>query len=140
MVNVMVLADSRFPVSRPKIKRAVEEVLREKKVTSDAEVSILVCGSRKSRDLAKKYLDDDRAHIVLSFPLVEGGDLVSPTGRSVRGFVEFQNNKIVLGDIVVCYPMAQVEATKDNVLVNEKICELVEHGMLHLLGEHHSDN
>lgn len=79
----------------------------------------MVCGVRKSLALAKKYLGDAHPHNVLSFP---------------------QNDLSVLGDIVVCYPLAQEEANRDNVLVDTKICELVTHGMLHLLGEHHDDH
>jgi probable rRNA maturation factor len=141
MVNVLISADSRFPISRPKIKQAVEELLLQKKITSDVEVSVLVCGSRKSRELAKKYLSDDAPHNVLSFPLAnEGEGLASPTGRSARGFVEFQSGQLILGDIVVCYPVAQEEASNDNMMVNDKISELVQHGLLHLLGEHHDDD
>lgn len=116
MVTVLISADSKYPISRPKIRKAVEAVLREKGVTSDVEVSILICGRRKSRELANKYLTDDREHNVLSFPT---------------------ENFPVLGDIAICYPLAQEEANRDNVLVDTKIAELVSHGMLHLLGEHH---
>jgi probable rRNA maturation factor len=118
MVNVLISADSRYPICRPKIKAAVESILKQKKVTSQVEVSVLVCGVRKSQQLAKKYLRDDRPHNVLSFPL---------------------NDLAVLGDIAICYPLAQDEANRDNVLVDTKICELVTHGMLHLLGEHHEE-
>ncbi len=140
MVNVLISADSKFPISRLKIKAAVESVLRQKNVTSDVEVSILVCGTRKSRDLARKYLADDVPHNVLSFPLAEEfGKSFSPTGKTVRGFVEHQPGLLILGDILVCYPLAQEEANRDNVLVDTKIDELVAHGMLHLLGEHHEE-
>lgn len=140
MINVLVSADSRFPVCRPKIRETVKKLLLQKRITSDVEVSVLICGARKSRELAKKYLNDDKPHNVLSFPLAdEGEELVFPTGRMVKGFVEFQNGLLVLGDIVVCYSLAQEEANTDNVLVIEKICELVEHGLLHLLGEHHKE-
>lgn len=140
MVNVLISADSRFPVSRPVIKEAIEKLLLQKRVTSNAEVSVLICGSRKSRELAKKYLNDDAPHNVLSFPLEESGEMASPTGKSARGFVEFQDGTLVLGDIVICYPIAQEEANADNMMVNDKISELVQHGMLHLLGEHHEEN
>lgn len=141
MVNVLISADSKFPISRPKIKAAVESVLRQKRIASDVEVSVLVCGTRKSRELAKKYLASDEPHNVISFPLVdEMGKSYSPTGRSVLGFVEYQSGVLVLGDIVVCYPLAQEEANEDNVLVDTKIDELVSHGMLHLLGEHHTED
>jgi len=138
MVSVLISADSKFPISRPKIKAAVESVLRQKKITSDVEVSILVCGGRKSQQLARKFLADDSPHNVLSFPLEESlGKNFSPTGKIVKGFVEHQPGVLILGDIVVCYPLVQEEANRDNVLIDTKIDELVSHGMLHLLGEHH---
>lgn len=116
MVTVLISADSKFPINRPKIRQAIESVLRQKGITSDVEVSILICGARKSATMAKKYLHDEKAHNVLSFP--------------TESFP-------VIGDIAVCYPLAQEEANADNVLVDTKISELVSHGMLHLLGEHH---
>ncbi len=118
MANVLISSDSRYPVSRPKIRSAVEAVLKEKKISSGVEVSILVCGARKSQELAKKYLHDHKPHNVMSFPL---------------------ESFPMLGDIVICYPIAQQEANQDNVLVDTKINELVTHGMLHLLGEHHPE-
>lgn len=136
MVSVLISADSRFPISRPKIKRAIESLLREKRITFDTEISVLVCGARKSQQLAKKYFDDDQPHNVLSFPLVENeNQFISPTAQSAKGFAKEKN--LVLGDIVVCYPLAQVEANRDDVLVDTKVNELVQHGLLHLLGIHH---
>ncbi len=116
MVTVLITADSRYPINRPKIKAAIESVLKERHVTSNVEVSVLVCGARKSQELAKKFLKDDKPHNVLSFPL---------------------ESFPVIGDIVICYPIVQEEANRDNVLVDTKINELISHGMLHLLGEHH---
>lgn len=116
MVKILISADSRYPICRPKIKAAVRSLLNAKKLVSDVEVSILICGRRKSLELARKYLGDNKPHNVISFPQEELG---------------------VLGDIAVCYPLAQEEANRDNVLVNTKINELVTHGLLHLLGEHH---
>ncbi len=136
MVSVLISADSRFPISRPKIKKVVDSVLKEKKVSFDVEVSILVCGTRKSRSLAKKYLRDDTPHNVLSFPFQgDAHEFAFPTGKSGKGFPEAET--LALGDIVICYPLAQEEANTDNVLVDTKISELIQHGMLHLLGEHH---
>jgi len=141
MVNVLISSDSKFPVSRDRIKGAVESVLKSRNIDSNLEVSILICGARKSADLAKRYLEDDSPHNVLSFPLLE--DVTMGTARPFvrpgtgKGFVTSTEHGLVLGDIVVCYPLAQQEANRDNVLVDTKISELVSHGMLHLLGEHH---
>lgn len=136
MVNVLISADSKFPVSRLKIRKAIVELLEAKRITLDIEVSILICGRRKSQELAKKYLKDDKPHNVLSFPLIEDTkNFVSPTGKSVIGFAEQET--LTLGDIVICYPLAQIDANDDDMRVDDKINELVQHGLLHLLGEHH---
>ena len=63
---------------------------------------------------------------VLSFPLKEGEQTVMPSSNAVR-----------LGDIVLSYPQVIREAARDDMLVDEKIEELVRHSMSHLLGMHH---
>lgn len=98
----------------------------------------MICGTRKSLELAKKFLGDDSPHNVLSFPLAEeGAPTVSPTAKSAKGFLDYHDGRLVLGDVVICYPLAQEDASLDDMLVDDKISELVEHGLLHLLGEHH---
>ncbi len=138
MVFVDVLADSKYPVSRPGIRKAVVEQLLNRNITSDVSVSVLVCGLRKSAEIAKKYLGDSEPHNVLTFPLATAGEkLFSPTGKNGRRFLENPSEPLALGDIVVCYQLAQEEANEDNKMVDDKIGELVKHGVLHLLGEHH---
>ncbi len=131
MNNILISADSRYPISRPKIKRNLDKILLDKKISSAVEISVLVCGTRQARKLAKKYLREEKPHNVLSF---------SQEDRKLTGWsVKLGDNKtfLLLGDIVVCYPIAQKEANRDNMMVDEKINELVGHGLLHLLGEHH---
>lgn len=141
MVSVLISAESRYPISRPQITEAVEKVLISRGVTSDVEVSVLICGTRKASEVAKKYLRDDNPHNVLSFPYVDQASQVAyQTGKNVKGFRDEFDGKLILGDIIVCYPIAQEEANDDNMLVMEKIVQLVEHGMLHLLGEHHEED
>ena len=66
---------------------------------------------------------------MLSFSLSES--------RENSQFVDAPDNILRLGDIIVSYPQAVVEAMDEEKLVDVKIGELVEHGLLHLLGEHH---
>lgn len=140
MVTVLISADSRYPITRPQITASVNSVLRSRNISSDVEISILICGQRKALEVAKKYLHDDKAHNVLSFPFVDQAiKTVFKTGKDVKGFIDDNGGVLTLGDIIICYPMAQVEANDDNMLVMDKICELVEHAMLHLLGEHHEE-
>lgn len=121
MIKVMISTESRYPVDRKIIRARCLKVLDEHGVKGKAEIEIDVVGDRKMRGLHKKYMGDDTTTDVLSFPL----DDVGP------------DNVLRLGNVVVSYPQAIEEAMKDNVLVDEKIAFLVEHGILHLLGIHH---
>lgn len=124
-VNVFLFIESRYRTSRKKIKQTVQRVLLEQSVTSPAEVSIALVGDRKMRALSKKYKGEDKTRNVLSFSLHEGEPVVMPT------------DVLRLGDIVISYPVVIKEAAKQEVLVDDRINELVEHGLMHLLGLHH---
>lgn len=123
--TVLLYIESRYKASRKRIKKAVELVLEEHKVTSPVEISIAIVGDRKMRALNKKYRSMDKTTNVLSFPLSEGESTHLP------------QDIIRLGDIVLSYPMVIKDAVRDEVMVDDKIEELVIHSMLHLLGEHH---
>ncbi len=125
-VNVPIYIESRYKVNRKKIKESVVKVLEEHKINVSCEVSIAVVGNRKMRGLNKKFRNIDKSTNVLSFPQQEG-DMVAPVA-----------NRLYLGDIVIAYPTVIEEASRENMLVDEKVQELVEHSVRHLLGIHHS--
>lgn len=123
--SIPIYVESRYKVDRKQLKRTVERVFKEKGIRGNTEVSIAIVGSRKMRELNNKYRNMDKATNVLSFSQIEGEAAVFPS------------DILFLGDVIVCYPIAVEDAARDNVLVDRKIAELVEHGLLHLLGEHH---
>lgn len=124
-INVLIYVESRYKVNRKRIKSALYQVCDENKVQSKIEVSVAIVGDRKMKVLNKKYRDKEGTTNILSFPLSEGESSKLP------------NDVTRLGDIVISYPVVIKEAARDEVLVDEKIEELVRHGMLHLLGLHH---
>jgi probable rRNA maturation factor len=99
--------------------------LKENGVQGPVEVSIALVGDRKMRELSQKYKGEDKTRNILSFSLAEGEPTVLPT------------DILRLGDIVISYPEVIREAVRDEVLVDDRVNELVEHGLLHLLGLHH---
>ena len=54
-------------------------------------------------------------------------------GVSDRPFVDPPDNILRLGDIIISYPQARERAAEDNMLVDDKIDELVIHGLTNLL-------
>lgn len=131
MINVLFQSESHYHVNRDKIKDAIIKELLPK-VGTDAEVSISIVGDRQMHELNLKYRQIDATTDVLSFPLND------PTEKNTA-FVDSPDNVFRLGDIVVSYPQAVSEAGIDNVLVDDKIVQLVLHGLNHLLGIHHPE-
>ena len=125
-VKVLLYVESRYKVSRKRIKKAIDEVLTSNSVSSMVEVSVAIVGDRKMRSLNKKYRNLDKTTNVLSFPQSEGQTFQTPDDASR------------LGDIVISYPQVIKESARDEMLVDDKVDELVIHSMKHLLGIHHS--
>lgn len=124
-VQIPIFVESRYRVNRKRIKKAVLKVLAEQGIKGPIEISVAIVGDRKMRSLSKKYKGEDKTRNILSFPLAEGEMTYLPS------------EKLRLGDIVLSYPEVIREASQKEFLVDDRIDELVEHGMLHLLGIHH---
>lgn len=125
-VSVLIFVESRYSVNRKKIKATIARTLTQQNITSPVEVSVAIVGDRKMRMLNKKYRNLDKTTNVLSFSQGEGESIPTPISDKMR-----------LGDIVLSYPMVINDASRDDMMVDDKVDELVAHGLLHLLGVHH---
>ena len=128
-VSVFIKTDSHYRVSRDKVRTAIFDVLIQKRVKGKVDVSIAIVGNRQMKKLNEQYRNISTTTDVLSFSLSE-----QKVGKT---FIAPPDDTLHLGDIVVCYPVAVEDASEQNKMVDDKINELVEHGMLHLLGYHH---
>lgn len=128
MINILLDVESRFPANRDLLRDRALAVLLDHGVKTSAEVAVSVVGDRKMKHLNSKYRRIFETTDVLSFPLLddENTPFASPPDGVLR-----------LGDVVISYPQAIIEAASENKMVDEKLCELLEHGLLHLLGIHH---
>lgn len=126
-IKVLIFVESRYKTNRKRISSSVQSLLKEHGVKGPAEVSVAIVGDRKMRSLNKKYRGLDKTTNVLSFSLTEGDNIIVPT------------DILRLGDIIVSYPQVIKEAAEEEVMVDDKVEELINHGVLHLLGIHHEE-
>jgi probable rRNA maturation factor len=82
-----------------------------------AELSIRIVGAREGRSLNRRYRGKDYATNVLSFPVELPRGVTSP----------------LLGDLVVCAPVAAREAREQGKPLRNHYAHLTVHGTLHLL-------
>lgn len=132
MITVFFKTESHFPVKKKKIEEAVIQALAHK-VHRKTEVGVSVVGDRRMRVLNRQYRKLDATTDVLSFPLND------PSFDASAPFIDPPDDVLRLGDIVVSYPQAVDQAAEENKLVEDKIIELVLHGLDHLLGIHHPE-
>ena len=123
--KVLLFVESRYKANRKRIISTVSNLLREHNILGPVEVSVAIIGDRKMKALNKKYRGLEGTTNVLTFSLSEGSPTVLPT------------EVLKLGDVVISYPQVINEAAEEEFLVDDKIDELVKHGVLHLLGIHH---
>ncbi|NCN59382.1 rRNA maturation RNase YbeY [Candidatus Microgenomates bacterium] len=119
MISVLISSESRYPISRPKIRTIVEDYLRDLGI-DDVEVSVAVVGSRKIKQLNKKWRNLDEPTTVLTFALEEPRN---------------QDGVLRIGDIVISYPEARIIAQEDNLNMDSAIGKLLIHGLGNLFGK-----
>ena len=90
----------------------------------DAELSVRIVGNEESQTLNAQYRQKDKPTNVLSFPadLPEGVDIP------------------LLGDLVICAPVVEVEAQQQGKTSQAHWAHMVVHGTLHLQGYDHIDD
>ena len=139
MIKVQITKQSNYPVGVANIKKKLAAFLAKQGIVSSSEVSVAIVGEKKMMELGQKYLKDKKLHNVLSFTPTEVNPHTKNFGEGVKNFVYPPDGLIHLGEIIVCFPVAAKEANNENVLINTKVYELVEHGALHLMGIHHKE-
>lgn len=124
-VGIAVL-DQEAPAWAAALRRFCLRLLRAADIEG-AEVSVLLTGDRRMRELNRRYRNLDRTTDVLSFPQTGGAGGASsgsPTGA--------------MGDIVISLPAVERNAARFRVPVEQELKRLVVHGLLHLAGWDHS--
>ena len=123
-VSVPIFVESRYKVNRKRIQSTIAGLLKKQEIRGPVEVSVAIIGNRKMRTLSKKYKNEDKTRDILAFSLTEGESSFLP------------EDVLRLGDLVISYPEIIKQASAEEMLVDEKIDELLEHGLDHLLGIH----
>lgn len=91
---------------------------------ADGDLTIVVTTDEEIQRLNKEYLDTGSPTDVLSFP---------------AGEVDPETERPYLGDVIISLPRAREQALTRGCAVEDEICLLVVHGVLHLLGYDHAD-
>jgi probable rRNA maturation factor len=98
---------------------------------SAAELSVALTDDEEIHELNRVFRKRDRPTDVLAFAMREGEAVASPLGDGSRGAAE------ILGDVVVSVETARRQAERRRRPLDRELCELLAHGLLHLVGYDH---
>ena len=115
-------------------QRIAEQVLEAQGVGPNAELGILITGQERVQELNLAYRGEDHPTDVLSFYMTAPGE--EGGGESER-FVVAPDGITHLGEVVISYPQAAIQAQEHRHSVNRELAVLTIHGVLHLLGYDH---
>jgi probable rRNA maturation factor len=109
-----------FKVKAKFYRDRLKAIARELNLNPQGTIVIKLGNQEESQRLNRQYLKKDYPTDVLSFPLNEA----LPDGFYV-------------GDIFICYPIAQNQAIENNITPEAELFRLMLHGLLHLYGYDH---
>ena len=113
-----------FKVKAKFYRDRLKAVAKELNLNPKGTIVIKLGNREESQRLNRQYLKKDYPTDVLSFPFNEA----LPDGFYV-------------GDIFICYPIAQQQALENNITTEAELFRLMVHGLLHLYGyDHETDS
>ena len=106
------------------IERAVKKTLTHLSFPGDSSVTIAITDDQQIHELNRKFRGINSPTDVLSFP---------------AGHVDPEDGTTYLGDVIISYPQAEIQARCRDHATECELQLLVVHGILHLLGHDHTE-
>lgn len=125
MITVLISDEYLALINQQSIEEAAQKVMDILPGNNESDISIAIDGDERIRQLNFDFLGIDAPTDVLSFP--SGGDEVDP-----------ESGHAYLGDLIISYPRALLQAQAAGHAVENEILLLIVHGILHLLGYDHA--
>lgn len=122
-VDVQIATNVASVPGKAEIASILRQVVKGVSATGDLELAVRIVDEQESSELNRRFRQIDSATNVLSFP------------ADVVGFAD--DTPQLLGDIVICGPVVEREATEQGKNVASHWTHMIVHGALHLLGYDH---
>lgn len=118
------------------LQSVAEEAIVAEGVDAAAELGLVITDQEKIQELNLVHLGVDEPTDVLAFPML-GGPGAEEDEDAAAGFVSPPDGLSHLGEVIVSYPQAVIQAEERGDPVEREVATLVVHGILHLLGYDH---
>ena len=108
------------------LQKVAERVLAAQGISSQVELGLVITSQERIQELNRSYLGKDNPTDVIAFHMLPA------EGESP--FVQPPDGMLHLGEVVISYPQAVIQAEQQGHSISKEITILTIHGILHLLG------
>jgi probable rRNA maturation factor len=131
-INVLIEEGLESDLDSDWLQKVVENVLTAESMPPNVEISLLMTGQERIRQLNLEYRGLDRTTDVLSFSMAEVKGEEEP-----QPFIGPPDGCLHLGEVIVSYPQAEIQAQEQRHSIGQEMAVLITHGVLHILGYDH---
>lgn len=135
-INILIDKDFEGCLEANWLRSIAEQVLTAQGSSSNAELGLFITSQEKVQELNRNYLERDEPTDVLAFYMT---DPAEATGADLPPFVAPPDDTLHLGEVIISYPQAVIQAEERQHSVSKEIAILIIHGVLHLLGYDHAE-
>jgi probable rRNA maturation factor len=121
--KVYVHTEPEFPDADTWLERAARAALDHVNA-GPGELSLILVGEARMREYNQQFAKQDAPTDVLSF---------------VDGTIDPESEMTYYGDVIICHPIADLQASQQGHALSEELTLLAIHGVLHLLGYDHDE-
>ena len=118
------------------LQSVAEQVLVAQDADSRLELGLVITGQEKLQQLNQSYLGKDEPTDVLAFSMLPE-PLATAESEASSPFVQPPDMVLHLGEVIISYPQAVIQAEEHQHSIKKEIAILIIHGVLHLLGYEH---
>jgi len=118
------------------LQSVAEQVLVAQDADSRLELGLVVTIQERVQQLNRSYLGKDEPTDVLAFSMLPE-PLATTESEASSPFVPPPDGVLHLGEVIISYPQAVIQAEEHQHSIKKEIAILIIHGVLHLLGYEH---
>ena len=129
-INVLVDEGLEIGVDTGWLEGVARQVLEAQGAGAKFELGLVIATGERVKQLNRDYLGKDESTDVLAFSAREEGTDQTP-------FIHPPDGLLHLGEVIIAYPQAVIQAEEHQHSVKKELAILIIHGVLHLLGYEH---
>ena len=133
-INVLIDEDLEGSLEVSWLQSVAEQVLVAQEADAGVEMGLVIATEERVQQLNKSYRGKDEPTDVLAFSMLPSEQMPE---TDFPPFVKPPNGVLHLGEVIISYPQAVIQAEEHQHPIKREVAILIIHGVLHLLGYEH---